>query len=43
MVNYLVGTEGYFTWEQAKEMNSSGLVEIASHSIDHEKFDKKKI
>lgn len=43
VVNYLVGTEGYFTWEQAKEMNSSGLVEIASHSIDHEKFDKKTV
>ena len=43
IVNYLVGAEGYFTWEQAKEMNESGLVEIASHSMDHEKFDKKTV
>lgn len=41
VVNYLVGTEGYFNWEQAKEMQDSGFVEIASHSIDHKRFDEK--
>lgn len=41
VVNYLVGTKGYFNWNQAKEMQDSGIVEIASHSLDHENFDTK--
>ena len=31
-------TENVITWNQAKEMEESGLVTIASHSIDHPEF-----
>ena len=31
-------TPGYLTWGQAKEMQNSGLVTIASHSTDHHEF-----
>ncbi|MBR2704795.1 MAG: polysaccharide deacetylase family protein [Clostridia bacterium] len=31
-------TPGYLTWDEAKEMQNSGLVTIASHSIDHAEF-----
>jgi len=40
VINYNVGTPGYFTWEQAKEMQDSGLVEICSHSLQHIEYDK---
>lgn len=40
VINYNVGTPGYFTWEQAKEMQDSGLVEICSHSLKHIEYDK---
>ena len=33
-----VGQNGVITWEQAKEMQDSGLVTIASHSTNHEDF-----
>ena len=33
-----MNTEGVITWEQAREMQESGLVTIASHSIDHPEF-----
>lgn len=35
VVNKLVGTEGYFSWEQAKEMYDSGLVKIHCHGYSH--------
>lgn len=35
-----MGNPGVFTWEEAKEMQDSGLVTIASHSIDHPEFTK---
>ena len=35
IVENLVGTEGYFTWEQAKEMYDSGLVKIHVHGRKH--------
>ena len=38
-----VGTNGYYTWEQAKEMKESGLVTIASiylHGYTHTQYDK---
>lgn len=35
-----MGNTGVFTWEEAKEMQDSGLVTIASHSIDHPEFTK---
>lgn len=28
----------HFTWEQAKEMEDSGLIEIQSHTVSHEKM-----
>lgn len=33
-VNY-----SHFTWEQAKEMEESGLIEIQSHTLSHSKLD----
>lgn len=33
-----MGQDGVITWEQAKEMQDSGLVTIASHSMDHPEF-----
>jgi len=35
IVEDLVGTPGYFTWEQAKEMYDSGLVKIHVHGRKH--------
>lgn len=36
-----VGTsENYYTWEQAKEMNDSGLMAIYSHGLTHAKYDE---
>jgi len=35
-----VGTTGYYTWEQAKEMNDSGLMSIYSHGLTHIEYDK---
>ena len=35
-----MGKPGVITWEQAKEMKDSGLVTIASHSLNHPEFDK---
>lgn len=33
-----VGQSGAITWEEAKEMQDSGLVTIASHSMEHPEF-----
>lgn len=33
-----INTPNVITWEQAKEMQESGLVTIGSHSIDHPEF-----
>lgn len=35
-----VGTSGAFSWEQAKEMEESGLVKIASHGKRHIEYHK---
>lgn len=35
-----VGTEGYYTWEQAKEMHDSGIMSIYSHGLIHLKYDE---
>lgn len=40
VVDDLVGTPGYFTWEQAKTMSDSGLVSIYSHGRTHIFYDK---
>lgn len=34
-----VGSDGYYTWEQAKEMKDSGLMSIYSHGLTHAKYD----
>ncbi len=31
----LINRDNFLTWEEIREMNASGLVEIASHSYDH--------
>lgn len=38
IVNKLVGTEDYFSWEQAKEMYDSGLVKIHCHGYNHSEY-----
>lgn len=40
VVDDLVGTPGYFNWEQAKEMSDSGLVSINTHGKTHIFYDK---
>lgn len=40
IINYNVGTDGYFTWDEAKEMSDSGLVSIYSHSMEHLKYNE---
>lgn len=40
VVDDLVGTPGYFNWEQAKEMSNSGLVSINSHGRTHIFYNK---
>lgn len=39
IVNKLVGTEDYFSWEQAKEMYDTGLVQIHCHGYNHSAYD----
>lgn len=38
IVNQLVGTEDYFSWEQAKEMYDTGLVKIHCHGYRHSEY-----
>lgn len=38
IVNQLVGTEDYFSWEQAKEMYDTGLVKIHCHGYSHSEY-----
>ena len=40
VVDDQVGTENFFSWEQAKEMVDSGLVSIYSHGKTHIYYDK---
>ena len=40
IVNTLVGTEDYFSWEEAKEMYDTGLVKIHCHGYKHSAYDK---
>lgn len=40
VVDDLVGTPGYFNWDQAKEMADSGLISIYSHGRTHIFYDK---
>lgn len=38
IVNKLVGTPDYFSWEQAKEMYDTGLVKIHCHGYEHSAY-----
>ena len=40
VVNNLVGSDGYMTWEELNEMYESGLVSIYSHGLNHSEYDK---
>lgn len=35
VIDQNVGKEGYLTWEQLRDMQSSGLVDIYTHGLDH--------
>ncbi|MBR6033889.1 MAG: polysaccharide deacetylase family protein [Clostridia bacterium] len=43
VVDDLVGTDGYFNWEQAEEMSRSGLISIFSHGRTHIFYDKESV
>ena len=40
VINYDVGTNGYYTWDEAREMDKSGVVSIYSHSLKHDEYNK---
>ncbi len=40
LINDKVGTPGYYSWDEAREMDKSGLVSIYSHSMKHDNYDK---
>ena len=40
IVNNLVGSDGYMTWEELRQMHDSGLVDIYSHGLNHSEYDK---
>ena len=42
LINDKVGTDGYYSWDEAREMDKSGLVSIYSHSMKHDNYDKYK-
>lgn len=42
LINDKVGKPGYYTWEEAKEMDESNLVGIYSHSLKHDEYNKYK-
>ena len=39
IINYCVGLDGYYTWDNAREMDKSGVVKIYSHSLKHDNYD----
>ncbi|MGN1326956.1 MAG: polysaccharide deacetylase family protein [Clostridia bacterium] len=41
LIDDCVGLEGYYTWEQAKEMNDSGIMSIYSHGLTHSRYNEK--
>lgn len=43
VVDDLVGTPGYFTWNQAREMSNSGLVSINTHGKTHIHYEKESV
>lgn len=42
LIDDCVGIPGCYTWEQAKEMHDSGLINIYSHGLTHIEYDKEK-
>lgn len=40
LINDKVGSPGYYTWDEAKEMDKSNLVGIYSHSLKHDEYNK---
>lgn len=38
ITDYLGNYQNYFTWEQAKEMQDSGIMEIESHTLSHQEL-----
>ena len=40
-IDNMVGEEGYYTWDQAREMHNSGLIGVYSHGLEHIEYDKK--
>lgn len=40
VVDDLVGTNDYFSWDQAREMSDTGLISIYSHGKTHIKYDE---
>ena len=40
IINNYIGKEGYFSWEDAREMDKSGVVSIYSHSLKHDEYNK---
>lgn len=40
LINDMVGKDGYYTWEEAKEMHDSGVMSVYSHGYTHIKYDK---
>jgi peptidoglycan/xylan/chitin deacetylase (PgdA/CDA1 family) len=39
-IDNCVGTDGYYTWNQAKEMQDSRIFSICSHGLTHIEYDK---
>lgn len=40
IINDCIGTSGYFSWEEAKEMYDSGLISVYSHGLTHIEYNK---
>lgn len=41
VIDDCVGAEGYYTWEQAKEMHDNGIMSIYSHGLTHARYNEK--
>lgn len=40
IVDNLVGTEGYMSWNQIRELKQTGLIDINSHGKEHSRFNE---
>lgn len=41
IIDDCVGIDGYYTWEQAKQMHDSGIMTIYSHGLTHARYNEK--